>query len=231
MKSTPFQSWSTGLNRGQIRFQADFNYDDSQIREIERKNQLHAYIGTFFDAKRQRRKKNEFIKWKRNDKGGNIAIRYFSKTLQPEESKSCVSMIYIFIVGAIIFERRVGSEFGLERIFVFYRSIISGYSRGMDGLRHACAYRDESLQARTNIEKHGGRTKGGRYFKAWLRASITNTRRSYYLGDSSRRGEIVSFVFCTGGPELIEPDINPPFVYSRHENARALLFDIYQESR
>lgn len=132
-----------------------------------------------------------------------------------EESKSCVSMIYIFIVGAIIFERRVGSEFGLERIFVFYRSIISvRYSRGMDGLRHACAYRDEteSLEARTNIEKHGGSTKGAGISKRGSehQLRIPDDRIIWGIRRPILAVEKLSPSCCTGGPELIEPDINPP---------------------
>lgn len=136
--------------------------------------------------------------------------------------------------------------------FVFYRSIISvrvgvRYSLGMDELRRvlpiahrlACMERrTESLEARTNIEKHRGSTKGAagiskRGSEHQLPGRIPDDRILRDSPTSSRRGEIVSFsLLCReAGSELIEPDINPPFVYPRSTSLLIPVFDIYQESR
>lgn len=193
----------------------------SNTRDRISRNQLHIR-----NHLAERKEKRVCENAERNDNERRLSI--FSW----DARKTRAFLRYIFLSGAIIFEQGgekyrsgKGRNFwkdwsrteGRERKFVFYRSIISvrvgvRYSLGMDGRiahRLACMERrTESLEARTNIEKHRGSTKGeAGYFKAWLRASITgpNTRRSYFQGDSStspRRGEIVSFSPCCTGRAL-----------------------------
>lgn len=159
--------------------------------------------------------------------------RYFPETLRSRKDES-IPVIYIFIRGnyfrtgrgkipkwkgakflkRLISNGREGTEIRLLSVDYFCtsgRTIFARNGRASPRIAHRLACmerRTESLEARTNIEKHRGSTKGeAGYFKAWLRASITgpNTRRSYFQGDSltsPRRGEIVSFSPCCTGRAL-----------------------------
>lgn len=135
--------------------------------------------------------------------------RYFPETLRSRKDES-IPTIYIFIrgnyfrtgrgkipkwKGAKFLKRLIsnGREGEIRLLSVDYfctsgRTIFARNGRASPRIAHRLACmerRTESLEARTNIEKHRGSTKGeAGYFKAWLRASITgpNTRRSYFRG-------------------------------------------------
>lgn len=161
-----------------------------------------------------------------------ISIFFWDATLaRKDESKWCF-VRYIFLSGTIIFEtggKNKGRVFWKDcsrtegkAKFVFYRSIISvrvgvRYSLGMDEFRRvlpiahrlACMERrTESLEARTNIEKHRGSTKGAagiskRGSEHQLPDRIPDDRILRDSPTSSRRGEIVSFsLLCREEPAL-----------------------------
>lgn len=195
-----------------------------RTREIE-----SVEINCIYATISRREKKNEFVKMQRETTTRGDS-RYFPETLERREHSYDIYFYpgQLFSnggrgkipkwKGAKFLKRLISNgregEIRLLSVDYFYtsgRTIFARNGRASPRIAHRLACmerRTESLEARTNIEKHRGSTKGeAGYFKAWLRASITgpNTRRSYFQGDSStspRRGEIVSFSPCCTGRAL-----------------------------
>lgn len=195
----------------------------SNTRDRISRNQLHIR-----NHLAERKEKRVCENAGRNDNRGDS--RYFPETLERREHSYDIYFYpgQLFSnggrgkipkwKGAKFLKRLISNgregEIRLLSVDYFYtsgRTIFARNGRASPRIAHRLACmerRTESLEARTNIEKHRGSTKGeAGYFKAWLRASITgpNTRRSYFQGDSStspRRGEIVSFSPCCTGRAL-----------------------------
>lgn len=136
---------------------------------------------------------------------------------------------------------------GRERKFVFYRSIISvrvgvRYSLGMDGLHRVLRTGSRAWNGERNPWKRGRILKNTEGAQRG-RPAISKRGSEHQLPDRipddrifrGIRRPVLAVeklspsppVVQGPGPELIEPDINPPFVYPREPS----VFHIDQESR